>query len=75
MLVRIADHFINTDDIYHAEFTTEDEKLSAVITLRRGGESRELSFTEGPAEYLQNILDAHHFISIQKIRDNLPSLD
>lgn len=75
MLVRIASHFLNTDDIYHVEFSKdEEENLVAVITLRRDGESKEITFSNGPAEYLQTILDAHHVISIQHIRDTLPEL-
>ena len=72
MIIRIAQHFIDTDDIYIAEFATQDDKLHAHVVLSRQGRWDELNFSEGPAEYLQSVLDTFHMLSIQQLRDAVP---
>jgi len=69
MLVRIAGHFFNVNDVFHAEFSAENLQ----VILVRGEQTKMLEFTGGDAEYLQTILDANHAITVQELRDQVPA--
>jgi hypothetical protein len=69
MLIRFGDTYLNTTEIVTAQITRKDEISSAVISLKNG---TTVEATDG-VDYLQTVLDACHVLSIQRIRDRLPS--
>lgn len=65
-MIRIANHIINLEDIFHVEYFTDPSK--AVVDIAKNGVMRTVTFLDGDADYIMSVLDIKHFSTINKLR-------
>ena len=69
MLIRFGDNYLNIAEVARVQINRSDDAVSATVELKNGN----VLETSDSVEYLQTVLDAYHVISVQKLRDRLPS--
>jgi len=69
MIIKVADHFVQTKDIVFAEFDMSTDITKARIQVRHGAD---ILLSGDSANYLQTILSALHVIHVDKLKSLMP---